>query len=66
MNAAPITVKAISAARIADDNCISNVIYTAVGVAQPDLIARGAVYGQMLGFAAEITQVPIVGSSAHV
>ena len=42
-----------------------NTLYAAAGVAQPDLIARGAVFGQMLGFEAEMTQVPIVGTSAH-
>jgi hypothetical protein len=31
-------------------------IYTGAGIAQPDLIARGAVYGQMLGFEAVMTQ----------
>jgi probable HAF family extracellular repeat protein len=45
-------------------------IYTASGSfgspTNVDLIARGAVYGQMLGAEAEMTQVPIVGISAHV
>ena len=29
-----------------------------------DLVARGAVYGQMLGVEAELHQVPIVGSTS--
>ena len=45
-------------------------IYTASGsfgsATNVDLIARGAVYGQMLGAEAEMTQVPIIGTSAHV
>jgi len=45
-------------------------IYTASGSFRSptnvDLIARGAVYGQMLGAEAEMTQVPIIGTSAHV
>jgi probable HAF family extracellular repeat protein len=45
-------------------------LYTASGSfgspTNVDLIARGAVYGQMLGVEAEMTQVPIVGTSAHV
>jgi probable HAF family extracellular repeat protein len=45
-------------------------IYTASGSfgspTNVELIARGAVYGQMLGVEAEMTQVPIVGTSAHV
>jgi hypothetical protein len=40
-------------------------IYTASGSfgspTNVDLIARGAVYGQMLGIEAEMTQVPIIG-----
>ncbi len=45
-------------------------IYTASGSfgspTNVDLIGLGAVYGQMLGFEAEMTQVPVVGITAHV
>jgi probable HAF family extracellular repeat protein len=45
-------------------------VYTASGSfgssTNVELIARGAVYGQMLGIEAEMTQVPIVGITAHV
>jgi hypothetical protein len=45
-------------------------LYTAAGVVgnanNIDLLARGAIYGQMLGVEAELNQVPIVGSApAH-
>jgi hypothetical protein len=45
-------------------------LYTAAGVFgnanNIDLLARGAIYGQMLGVEAELNQVPIVGSAlAH-
>jgi hypothetical protein len=46
-------------------------LYTAAGVNNPNLphytemVARGAVYGTMLGIEAEITQVPIVGIGSH-
>lgn len=36
------------------------------GTPQADLIARGAVYGTMIGIVAEITQVPVIGISTHV
>ncbi len=38
-------------------------IYEAAGISNPVLIARGAIFGQMEGFEAEMTQVPIVGTS---
>ena len=45
-------------------------LYTAAGTfgnpGNIDLLARGAIYGQMLGVEAELNQVPIVGSApAH-
>ena len=40
-------------------------LYTTAEIANADLVARGAVYGTMLGLEAEMTQVPIVGT-AHV
>ena len=43
-------------------------IYTASGAYgsadNVDLLARGAIYGQMLGIQAELIQVPIIGVSA--
>jgi hypothetical protein len=40
--------------------------YTEAHLPNANLVARGAVFGQMLGVEAEMTQVPIVGTSAHV
>jgi hypothetical protein len=43
-------------------------LYTAAGTFGSatgiDLLARGAIYGQMLGIDAELNQVPIIGSTA--
>jgi Glycosyl hydrolases family 16 len=43
-------------------------LYTAAGTfgsaTDIDLLARGAIYGQMLGIDAELNQVPIIGSTA--
>ena len=48
-------------------------LYTAAGLSNPnlhgtdypDLVARAAIYGQMFGIEAEITQTQIVGTSAQ-
>jgi probable HAF family extracellular repeat protein len=40
--------------------------YSAAHIANYELVAKGATFGQMLGVEAELTVVPIVGTSMHV